>query len=272
MRLIKPWLAVLVAVVLLSSQALVFAQTASPKPTIIFKAFNGQYHLSRDAQNHSLLTSEEVILADFPDSGTFTGIIRDVPTKYLGHSVSVKVLSVEDASGAPVPFKTSTDSAGNLKIVTGDPAIYIYGTQTFRIKYQTKDVVDLSSAKSDRLLLDINGRGWDQSFLAVSASLFIPKDVGTDLVSKPSCYIGYLNTVSYDCSINTNTNAQQTEIGSKSTAILAPHHTLVIDVNFKPATFAKPANSSYTGWVILVFGIAAGALVSVRWMTKGMKS
>src|SRR5436190_23106767 len=76
-------------------------------PGITFNSFAGVYHLSRDSKGLSLLTTEETILADFPASGSFYGITRDFAKNYKGRSVDIKIISVSDAGGNPVPYKTS---------------------------------------------------------------------------------------------------------------------------------------------------------------------
>ncbi len=253
---------VVIFVIGLINSPLAAAQALATKPTIVFKNFNGQYHLSRDAQNHSLLTSEEVILADFPDNGNFYGITRAIPKTYQGRSVNIKVLNVEDASGSPVPFKTSSDKSDNLVITTGDPAITLYGLQTFRFTYQTRDVVDLNSA-SDNFLLDVNGRGWDQSFAAVSASLFIPKTFASSLLDNPSCYIGYLNSTSQNCSVGTKTTSDSTQIDSKTVGELAAHHALVLKLKFRPATFSNSSRSNHL--VVTLGGLIIAASLVVVW-------
>src|SRR5207244_3616733 len=102
---------------------------------LILNSFTGIYHLSRDSRGLSLLTSEETIVADFPSAG-FYGIKRSIPSKYQNHSVNVKILSVSDAAGTPVPYKTSTDNSGNIVVTTGDPDISLFGSQTIKINYQ----------------------------------------------------------------------------------------------------------------------------------------
>src|SRR5437868_4729070 len=107
---------------------------------ITLNSFTGIYHLSRDAKDVSLLTTEETIVTDFPGSGNFYGLTRQIPKTYQGHSVDIKILNIVDAVGNTIPYKTTSDSNGNLVITTGDPAINLYGSQTFKFNYQTKGV------------------------------------------------------------------------------------------------------------------------------------
>jgi hypothetical protein len=235
---------------------LVFSQIPAKVPPITFNNFNATYHLSRDATNHSLLTTEEVILADFPSQGNYFGITRSVPQSYQGRSVKVKVNSVTDAGGNPVPFKTAADKLGNLVVTTGDPGITIFGLQTFHINYQTRDVVNTDLA-TDQFLLDVNGRGWDQPFSQVSGTIHIPKSFASSLIGKPNCYIGYLRSTSADCSINTQTNASETVITVKSQGPVVAHHALVAKINFHTATFSVKQGfwNRYWGYIIVPMAV-----------------
>jgi hypothetical protein len=234
------------------------AQAAATARPIIFNSFTGTYHLSRDAANHSLLTTEEVILADFPSQGNYYGITRSVPQNYQGRSVKVKVNNVTDASGSPVPFKTAPDKQGNLVITTGDPGITIYGLQTFHINYQTRDVVNTNLA-TDQFLLDINGRGWSQPFAQVSGTIHIPKSFVSSLIGQPSCYIGYLKTTTNDCAIQTKDNTSETVITVKSLTGVAAQHALVAKINFHTSTFSVKQSfwAKSKGYIIALLAAVA---------------
>lgn len=234
----------------------VAAQEKVAPPQITFDSFTGIYHLSRDSRGLSLLTSEETILADFPGNGSFYGITRSIPEKYQGNAVNVKVLNVTDAAGGAVPFKTKTDSNGNLVVTTGDPSINIYGSQTFKINYQTSGVINLKQ-NSDEFLLNVNGRGWDQGFSKVDATLYIPNSFNASLAGTPSCYVALNNTNSNNCQINTKKTSQETVITSRAEQVAA-HQALVIKAEFKTSTFTNKHAIS----VKKLFAVSAGFVVA----------
>jgi hypothetical protein len=221
-------------------------------PGITFNSFAGVYHLSRDSKGLSLLTTEETILADFPANGSFYGITRDFAKNYQGRSVDIKIISVSDAGGNPVPYKTSA-SGGNLALVTGNPKINLYGTQTFRISYQTHGVVNLSG-NSDEFLLNVNGRGWNQPFGKVDAFVHVPKSFSGRLASEPSCYLVLDTTKNNNCQISSKIDPQETIINSRAEN-LAPHQALVVKMDFQPATFTNKKSSNAK------FAIAAGLII-----------
>jgi hypothetical protein len=222
--------------VIVCSNTLAFAAPKAP-PQIAFDSFTGTYHLSRDNRGLSLLTTEETIQSDFPANSTFYGITRAIPKEFQGHSLKVKVLNVSDAAGNIVPYKTTTDSQGNLVITTGDPSITLYGFQTIKIRYQTSGVVNLGK-KTDQFLLNVNGRGWDQPFGRIDATLFIPKSFKANLSHDPSCYMALNTSVNNNCQIDTEKSSDQIKVTSKAVNVAA-HQSLILKLEFKPSTFTN---------------------------------
>lgn len=224
----------------LFNPSVVSAQTTANPPPVKFNSFTGIYHLSRDSNGVSLLTTEETVLAEFSQGTGFYGITREIPKSYRGETVDVKVLNVVDAAGNQIPYKISS-SGSNLALTTGDPDIKLYGSQTFKINYQTTGVVNLSGP-SDEFLLNVNGRGWSQPFQIVNATVHIPDSFRASLQGDPSCYLALNSQVSDACQIATQKASQETIITSKATNLLA-HQALVVKMDFKPSTFTdkKPS-------------------------------
>jgi hypothetical protein len=215
---------------------LVSAQYQRAPAKVTFHNLAANYYLSRDSRGLSLLTTEETILADFP-AGGFSGITRSIPKTYQGHTVTVKVMSVSDPAGNPIPFKTSDDGNGNIVITTGDPDITLAGFQTYKIEYQTSGVINLAK-NADELLLDVNGRDWDTGFEKVAATLHIPKVFQAKLNGEPSCYTS-LNDKNYDnCELHTEKKADETVVTVKATN-LAAHQALILKASFTKSTFTN---------------------------------
>lgn len=238
----------------------VHAQSAAPLSNqITFDSFNGVYYLSRDSHGLSLLTTEETIVADFP-AGGFYGIKRELPEKFKGRSVNVKILGVSDAAGNPVPYQTSS-AQDNLTVTTGNPQIILNGSQTIKIKYQTSGVVNLG-AKADEFLLNVNGRGWDQPIDHVYATLYLPSGFGAKLKAAPVCYTSLEGRTDSDCRVDTRKSDQATVITSETRSV-APHKALVVRLNFAPATFTdKHASRS------LLVGAGMAALILAALLYK----
>jgi hypothetical protein len=236
------------------------APKASPSQ-ITFDSFTGIYHLSRDSKGLSLLTTEETILADFPGDNSFYGITRTLPEEFQSHSLNIKVLNVSDAAGNETPYKTSKDARGNLVITTGDPNIILYGFQTIKIRYQTTGVVNLGK-KTDEFLLNVNGRGWDQPFSKVNATLYVPSSFGANLKSNPACYTVLGTTSNSNCIVNTKKNAQETMI-TASASPLAAHQALVVKLQFKPSTFTNKHAVSTRKLLLISAVIIFGGMIAL---------
>lgn len=241
------------------------ASTAQPLPSNIrFDSFTGIYHLSRDSRGLSQLSTEETIVADFPGNGRFYGIKREIPKKYQNRSTSVKVLGVVDTAGNPVPYEISHNN-DSLTVTTGDPDISLIGSQTIKIKYQTSGVINLSRAV-DEFLLNVNGRGWDQPFNSVDATIYIPNSFRASIKGQPDCYTSLGESKSQDCEIKTSISADRTVITAK-TKSLAAHEALVLSIKFKPATFTnqRPFWQSYQKYLaVALIPLAAGAYFYLR--------
>jgi hypothetical protein len=268
-KLRKP-LSIIILGVMLSFLMVLPSIAASNSPAlskeITFDSFTGVYHLSRDKNGLSLLTSEETILADFPATGNFYGITRSLPDKYQGHSVDVKVLNITDVAGSSIPYTAKTDG-DNLVITTGDKSINLYGSQTFKINYQTKGVINLNQ-KNDEFLLNINGRGWDQPFAKVNATLNIPSSSQTGLVTDPSCYLVLNSSQSNACQIQTKKNKDSTIITS-TTGTLQAHQALVLKLEFAHSTFTNTRLKSPLTVLIIIL-VSALVIGMVLFFTRRM--
>lgn len=243
------------------------AQLVTTPSEITFNSFTATYHLSRDAGGRSLLTTEEVILADFASNSRLSGIVRSIPKTYQGHNVEVKIIKITDVSGTDINYKTSVDKDGNLVINIGDPSIYLYGSQTFRISYQTKDVVDLNKT-ANQFILNVNGRGWSQGFGKVSASLYIPRSFSSNLISRPICYLGYLKTTSNDCRLSNQQRRQEILVSAETTRPLRPFEALVLKTTFKTTTFSAKKPFGSTKLAILISLSLFGLMITYLWIRK----
>src|ERR1041385_4566843 len=66
-----------------------------------FQSFNAQYYLSKQADGSSRLDVKENLLAVFPDFDQNHGILRAIPERYQGHTLSLRILSVTNTAGTP---------------------------------------------------------------------------------------------------------------------------------------------------------------------------
>ena len=233
--------------------------SAQSSPGFSFDNFAGTYYLDRNGQGVAKLTSQEDMVVTF--TGNSPGIMRDLPITYQGHNLNLKIISITDALGNPIQYKTSS-SGGNEAIQIGDPAIQLSGVQTYRVKYQTAGVASFFP-DHDEFLIDVNGRGWDTSFGSVKAFVHLAPAFSASLINKPSCYIGYQNQSSPACTVKTEPSAGGQLVTANTNGKLGPYQALVLRMDFKKGTF-KQVKHTTPSWIWLAIA-AAGMAMTGLW-------
>ncbi len=240
---------------------------AQAQPNFSLDSFIGTYNLDRDKNNVSVLNAEEVLVARFSPDSRFYGLKRSIQTGYQDHSISLKVISVTDASGNSLPYQLEPDASGNKVINIGDPRITVFNLQTYRIKYQSRGVVNFYGDR-DEFLLNVNGRGWEQTFGKTEAIIHIPKALADNLAGQPACYIGSQDKTFNDCEVKSQPGTDDTIVTGRATSRLTAHQGLVVKIDFKKGTFSQVPKSRniklYLGGLLLV----AGLLYSFRLLRK----
>ncbi len=203
-----------------------------------FDSMSVDYFLSRGANGSSSLRTVETLVASFPDYDQNHGIERAIPLRNGDVDLGLKVISVTDAYGRNLNYSRSDDS-GFAVLRIGDADRYVHGTQTYRIDYSQKNVIQhFSDTNADEFYWDVNGTGWTQDFSTVKASLHLEGDLATDLNGNLSCYWGYYGD-SNSCEVSASGNTI-----TSSANDLTGYQTMTIAVGFKPHSFAEPPRLS----------------------------
>jgi uncharacterized membrane protein YgcG len=115
------------------------------------------------------------------------GIFRDIPVNYTTDagnpfSIKVKVDSVIDGSGDPIPY-TVGPNGNDLEIKIGDPNALITGPQIYVINYSVSRAL-LFLSDQDQLYWNVSTEAWgDLGWPAVaSAEVTLPAPVGKDKI------------------------------------------------------------------------------------------
>ena len=198
----------------------------------VISNFSADYYLDKDSDGRSTLKTVEAITADFPAIDQNHGIERVLPMKYDGHSTSLKVQSVKDASGADVGYSTDTQN-DNLVLRIGSADVYVHGKTNYVITYTQRDVTRFfKDTGSDEFYWDVNGTGWSQPFDGVSARLYLGSGLSDSLTGNLSCYYGALNSTN-KCVIS-----KDGDVISTTPVKLGVGENVTIAVGFKQGTFA----------------------------------
>ena len=239
--------------------------TSEPSPDVenfTFTSFDAVYQLSRDADRRSVLETTETLVAQFPEFDQNRGIRRAIPLDYDGHPTDLVVESVTDASGAPRPYETESDEAGEFLLVTIRADDFVHGEQTYVITYRQHNVTfEPDDAPIDEFFWDVNGTGWRQPFASVRADLRVSPDLVDALTGDAACYRGSSgSTVPCDSLV-----VDPPSVVAEAAA-LGPFENLSFAVAFRDGTF-EPRDESFGASAAAITGAVGAALAVLAMLT-----
>ena len=200
----------------------------------VVESFDATYTLGRDADGRSVLHTVERIDILFPDFDQNRGFIRDLVRVFDGHPTDVEVVAVTDAAGTPRAF--TTEASGDVVSVTiaVPEGSFVHGQQSYLIEYTQRDVTFRpSDANIDEFTWDVNGTGWRQPFLRVSARVVLDASLVPALTGAASCYRGPEGSTQ-QCAI-----AREADGVSVDESTLGLGENVTLSVGFEPGTFAE---------------------------------
>ncbi|MFF7681947.1 DUF2207 domain-containing protein [Microbacterium sp. NPDC007973] len=200
-----------------------------------FDSFSADMTLSRADDGHAELAVTETLVARFPGEDQNRGIIRSLPDDYDGVPLHTRVVSVTDASGAPIPYDVETDRR-EVRVLTGDDS-FVRGVQTYVISYTQRDAIrSFADTNADEFYRDINGTQWEQPFGSVSARLRVdPALTDAALDGAAACYVGAQGS-SQTCTLDRTTDGGGLVFDAGAEG-LAPGENVTIAVGFARGTF-----------------------------------
>lgn len=223
------------------------------------------YYLGRDQEKRSTLTTVENIQVQFPDFDQNHGIERYIPNQYNGHKTHLKIKSVKDYGGSPLPYQTRDE--GDMTIVRiGDPDAYVHGKQTYIITYEQHDVTTyIANEKVDEFYWDTNGTEWRIPIENLDVRLHLANGLKATLTGKQACYFGASGSTDV-CTI------KPTDYGFSATpgGPLSNYENMTIAVGFKAGTFgaykATFWEKLWAIWLILLFITFIVAVIIGTWL------
>lgn len=185
--------------------------------------------LGRDAEKRSVVKVQETITADFPMSNQNHGLERAFVKDYNGHSLSLNLESVTDASGKKLPYHwTGT----NLRI--GDADTYVHGEQTYILSYSMRDVTRFyKDTGRYEFYWDVIGGDWQVPIQNAIVTVKIDPALQSELSGDNACYYGGFGATNR-CQID-----QENGIFSTTVSDLAPNEGVTLALGFGDATFAE---------------------------------
>ncbi len=194
----------------------------------VITRYDVQMTLGRDSENRSVLRTIETISAQFPEYDQNHGIERSLVDRYDTHSTQLKIESVTDEKGTPIPY-----AMANTTLRIGDANTYAHGSKTYKIIYTQHDVTRYyNDTDRDEFYWDIIGTEWAVPIQDVSISLKLD-GVKEALRSDPRCYTGVQGT-GVTCAAAIRQNVIEV------TGIrLRPYEGLTLALGFAKGTFAS---------------------------------
>jgi uncharacterized membrane protein YgcG len=196
-----------------------------------FSSMEADYYLGADKDGRSTLKTVETLTAEFPDRDQNHGIERAIPKKYDGHSTSLHIDSVTDASGKKLNY-TTYDSNDNEVLRIGDGDTYVHGTHTYVVTYTQRDVTKVFTDTNDNeFYWDINGTQWAQAFGHVTARIHLADSIRPTFTNKVACYQGVEGSTD-KCAIDVNGDIITAQADN-----LNPYENMTVAVGFTLGTF-----------------------------------
>lgn len=231
-----------------------------------FESFDATYEISvnEEEDKRSEMVVTEKLVANFPLIEQNRGIRRSIPLiSYQLFPGLIEVLSVTDEAGKARDFEQSTDSEFlHLAIKSKDDS-YVFGKQTYVIKYKQNWVItnwesgDRNKEPSE-FYWDINGNGWLQSFGRVSATVILDQALSQNVIPKSvRCYEGNFGSTG---SCKVSQPSENTYVFSSVDLKSGQTQTIAIGFNPGVANVDGPqaVDSPYFVWFLLtLFALVA---------------
>ncbi len=211
------------------------------------------YGLSQDSDGRSILKTQEVITARFPNFDQNHGLERAIPKTYDGHSTSLFINSVTGPAGDQLQYSTYSNN-DNEVIRIGNPDTYVRGTQTYIITYTQRDVTkEFSNTKSAEFYWDTNGTEWGVPINKLTVSLQLSDQLAAKLSGKSACYQGAFNSTG-TCELAKAGNQFKVEANN-----LSGGENITMAIGFKPNSFTQYKMSLWE--IIVQFYIVASIII-----------
>jgi len=197
-------------------------------------SFATDYNLSKDDNSRSVLKTTELITAQFSEANQNHGLERVLPLRYQNHSVSLEINSVTDGNGNKLQYSTDASSDATVLRI-GDPDVYVYGTQVYKITYTQRDVTHFyADTGREEWYWDVNGTDWKVPIDQLNITATISNQLLTNRDGTPACYQGVLGSTN-KCALTTDETGLRYVANATN---LSAGENITIVLGFQKGTFA----------------------------------
>lgn len=226
---------------LLTAALVVLVPTAAAQANVdnfSYALWSADYQVSLDDDGRSRAVVTETLVARFPDYDQNRGIIRGLPSSYLGAPLDVRVLSVTDENGAAVNWWTELGD-GELRVLLGTDE-FVHGLTTYVIRYEMRDVMIAATGTGrDEFywnLLPLQSR---QMIEAFDTSITLSPELTTALTGDWACYEGYRNSTA-QCPMSEPELIGDTARFTVASGMRPPGYGMTVAIGFTPGTVTQP--------------------------------
>jgi hypothetical protein len=248
----------------LSLAAISFGTASADVNNFYISEFTSDQTLTRNDPQGELHIIEHISVV-FTDNNH--GIYRQIPTSYKGHPLKLRVNNVSSETYAPAQF-TIVGNGSYVSLKIGNPDKTVTGPQEYTIDYTVNNVIGFYP-DHDELYWDVNGNGWNQGFLHVSATLHQPS--GAQEFVQPICFTGGYGSTDKNCTIK----ASNSTITFSATKTLDPQQTLTYITSYKKGYFTPTTGfDTFKDYAPSVLEVAApivllGGGSILYWLKRG---
>ena len=226
-----------------------------------YASWDAQYQVGTDDEGRATMLVTETLTADFPEFDQNRGIVRGLPMGYEGASTEPRVISVEDADGAAVPYETEEDD-DVLYVLTGTDE-FVHGPTTYVITYEMRDVILAARNGFDEFYWDLLPLDSTQPIDEFTADIVFAPELSAQLTGDSACYIGEQGSQER-CDI-----AVDGDTATVAEADLAAGEGVSVAIGLEPGTVVQPDTrqpNPVTDVVPLVTSGGAAALAAGGWI------
>ena len=226
-----------------------------------YASWDAQYQVGTDDEGRATMLVTETLTADFPEIDQNRGIVRGLAMGYEGASTEPRVISVEDADGAPVPYETEEDD-DVLYILTGTDE-FVHGPTTYVITYEMRDVILAARNGFDEFYWDLLPLDSTQPIDEFTADIVFAPELSAQLTGDSACYIGEQGSQDR-CGI-----AVDGDTATVAENSLAAGEGVSVAIGLEPGTVVQPDTrqpNPVTDVVPLVTSGGAAALAAGGWI------
>ncbi len=204
-----------------------------------YALWSSEYQISLDESGRAHAHVTETLVARFPDYDQNRGIVRGLTTEYLDANIHLRVLSITDEHGVPVPYTTQrADDMLYLYLGTDD---YVHGPTTYVIEYEMRDIMlAATETQADEFnwnFLPLYSTQWIETF---EGSVTFSPELTAQLTGNAACYEGYYGTSDRRCSLSGPVMIGQSARFDVSATDLPPTYGITVAVGFTQGTVTQP--------------------------------